>query len=98
MSHHSLRFDCEGLSVVIAGDAVATRDFWRERRGYYNCVDFELAAKSMDQIAGLADIVVPGHDNFFLNPPALPILRSAPGGGECPCWDRAAWSGHSANG
>lgn len=68
MSHHSLRFDCEGLSVVIAGDAVATRDFWRERRGYYNCVDFELAAKSIDQIAGLADIVVPGHDNFFLNP------------------------------
>ena len=24
---------------------------------------------SMDKIAGLADIVVPGHDNFFLNPP-----------------------------
>jgi len=23
----------------------------------------------MDQIAGLADLVVPGHDNFFLNPP-----------------------------
>jgi glyoxylase-like metal-dependent hydrolase (beta-lactamase superfamily II) len=67
LSHHSLRFDCEGMSVVIAGDAVATRDFWRERRGYFNCVDFELAAKSMDKIAGLADIVVPGHDNYFLN-------------------------------
>ena len=68
-SHHSLGFDCEGLSVVVAGDAVATRDFWRERRGYYNCVDFDLSAKSMDKIAGLADLVVPGHDNFFLNPP-----------------------------
>jgi glyoxylase-like metal-dependent hydrolase (beta-lactamase superfamily II) len=67
LSHHSLRFDCEGLSVVTAGDAVATQDFWRERRGYYNCVDFALAARSMDKIAGLADIVVPGHDNYFLN-------------------------------
>lgn len=67
VSHHSLRFDCEGKSVVIAGDAVATRDFWADRRGYYNCVDFDLAARSMDTIAGLADIVVPGHDNWFLN-------------------------------
>jgi glyoxylase-like metal-dependent hydrolase (beta-lactamase superfamily II) len=67
LSHHSLRFDCNGLSVVVAGDAVATRDFWRERRGYFNCVDFDLSARSMDKIAGLADIVVPGHDNFFLN-------------------------------
>lgn len=67
LSHHSLRFDCDGASVVLAGDAVPTRDFWRERRGYYNCVDFELSAKSMEKIAGLADLIVPGHDNFFLN-------------------------------
>jgi len=65
MSHCSLRFDCEGLSVVVAGDAVATRDFWRERRGYFNCVDFDLSARSMEKIAGLADLVVPGHDNYF---------------------------------
>jgi len=69
LSHHSLRFDCDGWSIVVAGDAVATQDFWRERRGYFNCVDFDLSAKSMDKIAGLADLVVPGHDNFFLNPP-----------------------------
>jgi glyoxylase-like metal-dependent hydrolase (beta-lactamase superfamily II) len=67
LGHHSLRFDCDGLSVLVAGDAVATQDFWRERRGFYNCVDFELAAKSIEKIAALADIVVPGHDNYFLN-------------------------------
>jgi glyoxylase-like metal-dependent hydrolase (beta-lactamase superfamily II) len=67
LGHHSLRFDWNGYSVVVAGDAVATRDFWRERRGYYNCVDFELSAKSMDRIAAVADLVVPGHDNYFLN-------------------------------
>ena len=68
LSHHSLRFDCDGLSVVVAGDAVATRDFWRERRGYFNCVDFELSARTMNQLSSVADIIVPGHDNYFLNP------------------------------
>ena len=63
---HSLRFDCDGLSVLVAGDAVATLDFWRERRGYYNCVDFDLSRRSMEKLAALADIVVPGHDNYFL--------------------------------
>jgi glyoxylase-like metal-dependent hydrolase (beta-lactamase superfamily II) len=65
-THHSLHFDCEGLSVVAAGDAVATRDFFRERRGYFNAVDFELSARTMDKLAALADIIVPGHDNYFL--------------------------------
>lgn len=65
-THHSLHFDCEGLSVVVAGDAAATRDFFCERRGYFNAVDFELSARTMDKLAALADIIVPGHDNYFL--------------------------------
>jgi glyoxylase-like metal-dependent hydrolase (beta-lactamase superfamily II) len=64
-THHALRFDCDGRSVVAAGDSVATRDFWRERRSYYNAVDAGLAAKTMDRLAGLAGIVIPGHDNYF---------------------------------
>ncbi len=67
LSHHSLRFDCQGFSVVLAGDVVATQDFWHDRRGYYNCVDFDLSAKTMDRLASLADLVVPGHDNYFLS-------------------------------
>jgi glyoxylase-like metal-dependent hydrolase (beta-lactamase superfamily II) len=67
LSSTSLRFDSKGLSVAVVGDAVATQDFWHERRGYFNCVDFELSAKSMDKIAKLADLVVPGHDNYFLS-------------------------------
>ena len=65
-THHSLRFDCAGLSIAVAGDAVATQDFFRERRGYYNAVDFEVSARTMDKLAIMADIIVPGHDNFFL--------------------------------
>jgi glyoxylase-like metal-dependent hydrolase (beta-lactamase superfamily II) len=67
LSHHSLRFDCEGLSVVIAADAAMTRDFWRDRRGYFNSVDKEMAARTIESLAALADIIVPGHDNYFLN-------------------------------
>lgn len=64
-SHHGLRFGWEGRSVVVAGDLVATRDFWLERRSFYNAVDPELAAKTMDGIARIADLIVPGHDNYF---------------------------------
>jgi len=65
-SHHSLRFDCEGSSIVVAGDAVMTRDFWAERRGYFNSTDPVQAADTMELLANIARAVVPGHDNWFL--------------------------------
>jgi glyoxylase-like metal-dependent hydrolase (beta-lactamase superfamily II) len=65
-SHHALRFDCGGRSIVAAGDSVASRDFWRERRSYYNAVDAALAAQTMDKLAGIASVIIPGHDNYFL--------------------------------
>jgi glyoxylase-like metal-dependent hydrolase (beta-lactamase superfamily II) len=65
--HASLRFDCDGLSVIVAGDAVATRDFFRDRRPFYNAVDVEQSKKTMDAIAAAADVIVPGHDNYFLS-------------------------------
>jgi glyoxylase-like metal-dependent hydrolase (beta-lactamase superfamily II) len=65
-AHHSLVFDCCNLRVVIAGDSVMTHDFFRDRRGYLNSVDFELSAKTIDELANMADIIVPGHDNYFL--------------------------------
>ena len=65
-SHHSLRFDCDGLSVVAAGDAMATRDFFRERQNFYNAVDPEQGVASMNKIAELADLIIPGHDNYFV--------------------------------
>ncbi|MCW3099035.1 MAG: hypothetical protein JWL77_4653 [Chthonomonadaceae bacterium] len=68
LSHHSLRFDWEGRSVVIAADAAMTRDFWNDRRGYFNSADFDLATRSIETLAKIADIVIPGHDNYFLNP------------------------------
>jgi glyoxylase-like metal-dependent hydrolase (beta-lactamase superfamily II) len=66
-AHHSLQFDCDGQSVIIAGDAVATRDFFRDRRPFYNAVDVEQSKKTMDAMAAAADLIVPGHDNYFLS-------------------------------
>lgn len=63
---HGLRFDCEGLSVVVTGDAAMNQEFFRDRRGYFNSVDFEQAARTIDHVAELAGIVIPGHDNYFL--------------------------------
>jgi hypothetical protein len=65
--HQSLRFDYKGLSIVIAGDAVATSDFWDDRQSYYNVMDVEESERSMEKINLVADIIVPGHDNLFLN-------------------------------
>ena len=64
--HHSLRFECDGACVVVAGDAAMTRDFWRDRQGFHNSVDFEQVARTMDELEAIADIIVPGHDNYFI--------------------------------
>jgi glyoxylase-like metal-dependent hydrolase (beta-lactamase superfamily II) len=66
-NHHSLRFECEGQCVIIAGDAVMTRDFWRERRGYFNTMDPVALSETMKRLAECADIIVPGHDNYFMH-------------------------------
>ena len=65
LTHHSLRFDWQGHSVLIAGDAVMTLDFWRERRGYFNSADSGAAKATIERLTGVADLVVPGHGNYF---------------------------------
>ena len=62
-----LLFDTVDGKVIVCGDSVMTRDFFNHRQGYYNSVDFEVSTASINKIAELADIVVPGHYNFFLN-------------------------------
>ncbi len=77
--HHSLAFACDGLEVVVAGDAVMTRDFFADRRGFHNSADFARAAETIDELARRADILVPGHDNYFLTARGR---ANAPAGGK----------------
>ena len=44
-----------------------TRDFFLARDYYFNTVDSAAAVQSLDTIAAVAEVVVPGHDNAFLN-------------------------------
>jgi len=66
LHHYSLCFPWQGKQVVIAADAAVTRDYWHDRQGYFNSEDFAAASASMDALANVADIIVPGHDNYFL--------------------------------
>jgi glyoxylase-like metal-dependent hydrolase (beta-lactamase superfamily II) len=62
-----LRFDYNSYSIVLTGDAVATKDYWDGGQMYYNVMDMEVSKKTLSMIRSLADIIVPGHDNYFLN-------------------------------
>jgi glyoxylase-like metal-dependent hydrolase (beta-lactamase superfamily II) len=62
-----LRFDYKGLSVFVAGDAIATKDFWDEGRIYFKALDVEVAKQSYKKIGSISNIIVPGHDNYFVN-------------------------------
>ena len=59
-------FDSRDGRVCVCGDAVMTRDFFDNNQGYYNSADFEKSASSIQKLSELCDIVVPGHDNYFL--------------------------------
>ena len=61
-----LLFASEDGMVAVAGDSVMTRDFFKDRRGYYNSADFAASARSIDLLMEKADIVVPGNGNYFL--------------------------------
>lgn len=52
--------------IAVSGDAVMTPNHFRDRLGYYNSVDFEASAESIDKLKRMADIIVPGHDNYFI--------------------------------
>lgn len=63
--HQGLRFTTSIHAVVVAGDAVMTRDFWDHRTGMYHSQDMDAVVRTIDKLAEVADIIVPGHDNYF---------------------------------
>jgi glyoxylase-like metal-dependent hydrolase (beta-lactamase superfamily II) len=55
----------DGLRVVVAGDAVMSRAHYLARQPYADKAHWEAALRTMDKIMAEADIVIPGHDNYF---------------------------------
>ena len=66
-AHYSLRARTEYGWLVVAGDAVMNKDFFAASEGFHNSVDFAAARESIHLIDTNADIVVPGHGNYFIN-------------------------------
>ncbi len=57
-------------TVLIAGDAVPTQDHFLAGQALPDSQDIKAAQEAMAEVYEIADLIVPGHDNLFLNPRA----------------------------
>jgi len=53
-------------TVVVAGDAVVSRDHYEHGQVLEQCFDLAQARTSLTELAEVADQVIPGHDNLFV--------------------------------
>jgi glyoxylase-like metal-dependent hydrolase (beta-lactamase superfamily II) len=55
-------------STLIAGDAVPTQDHFLAGQVLPDSYDIKAAQEAMAEVYEIADLIVPGHDNLFVNP------------------------------
>ncbi|MGC8625609.1 MAG: MBL fold metallo-hydrolase [Phycisphaerae bacterium] len=55
-------------SVMLTGDAVPTEEHFEKGQVFPDCFDIQQAKESLAEVYELADIIIPGHDNVFINP------------------------------
>jgi glyoxylase-like metal-dependent hydrolase (beta-lactamase superfamily II) len=55
-------------STLIAGDAVPTLDHFLAGQVLPDSWNINAAGESMSEVYEIADLIVPGHDNLFVNP------------------------------
>lgn len=69
--HHILKFHDGNYDIVVAGDAVINLDYYRHLSPYwmngYSDNEIWQTRESMYQISRMADIIIPGHGQPFLN-------------------------------
>mgnify|MGYP001328544648 CR=1 FL=1 len=56
------------VTTLIAGDGVPTLDHFLAGQVLPDSVDIKAAQESLAEAYEIADLIVPGHDNLFLNP------------------------------
>ena len=56
------------VTILIAGDAVPTQDHFLAGQVLPDSADLNAAQEAMREVYEIADLIVPGHDNLFLNP------------------------------
>lgn len=57
-------------TVMLAGDAVPTQDHFLNGQVLPDAWNIETAQESMREVYEIADLIIPSHDNLFLNPRA----------------------------
>jgi glyoxylase-like metal-dependent hydrolase (beta-lactamase superfamily II) len=55
-------------TILIAGDAVPTQDHFLAGQVLPDASDIQTAQESLREVYEIADQIVPGHDNIFMNP------------------------------
>lgn len=60
-----LLFASGGQTVLLAGDTIMNREFYWAREGYFIDASQEKTAASMNWAAHHADLIVPGHGDWF---------------------------------
>jgi glyoxylase-like metal-dependent hydrolase (beta-lactamase superfamily II) len=63
--HCCLLIAAATATVLIAGDAVLTREHFEHGQVWDRAADVEAAKESLAEVIEIADVVVPGHDNIF---------------------------------
>ena len=58
------------VTILVAGDAVPTQDHFLAGQVLPDSADVEAAQESMREVYEIADLIIPGHDNLFVNPRA----------------------------
>jgi len=56
------------VSTLIAGDAVPSLDHFLAGQVLPDSQDIQAAQESLREVYEIADLIVPGHDNWFINP------------------------------
>ncbi len=63
----ALQVETQWGTLIVAGDAVMTPEFFAAEEGFHNSVDFAQAAETVRAIKRAAKLVIPGHGNVILN-------------------------------
>ncbi len=58
------------ITVLLAGDGVPTADHFLAGQVLPDSHDIQKAQESLAEVYEIADLIIPGHDNVFLNPRA----------------------------
>lgn len=56
------------LTILLAGDGVPTQEHLLAAQVLPESYDIHQAGESMREVYEIADLIIPGHDNIFLNP------------------------------